>query len=661
MISPNTPQSDMTKSRRRSSSVSPSRLRITSPSRTRRNRRRGTAEGFPVVDNKSGISNDDQSLTRPRSYSVLRRFSFAKPGLKERGYQRMRKSDDEGHVCDRGIWLEHETGTGPAICEDDQSLPEPPPTLEKAQGRRSSRLSSVGSRIKSLLPVTCRRKDSSMANASAPTSPLSSQKQKMPSLPSLSIQEHPHSISETLHDTAAIEPLAYEGKLRFATSRSTDTLESFPGPSDYWRCGRYYAQPISTDGQQSFASLEWLPSFSASNTPIISAGAGHSGYAHHEDGWGRTKRSLASIFSVKKARNRWVRASDPGPNSFHGWEPSGLSAGPNFDMSIDNIGVLPTLDVASISNSHDIPYASYTPSRTSSLRLLIDDHFQSDDHGSHSPSSSLIALHPESPYFQPLYPTVEPPSPNPTPKEDTHRDLKDPSNLNLGLAKRTLMQDYSSELRLPLENTVPPDRDEHYLSPRSTTLSPGGIRRARSHSRSHSRISNTSQRTVEDRDGQERPSLQLRRQPAIRDPSTSSTASSTRHSSPSPTFQEAIGQYRLSRYLSFEKDKMHQAEMNNLTDMLFRGSSDFEEDAETDHMSDIKREEVREQQRTRRDPGEGKERHSSFETGRNMEAERGVLVTQDDGRGRNLERQAGLHRERSERTLQLNSMFCSIV
>ncbi|KAF2468086.1 uncharacterized protein BDR25DRAFT_394887 [Lindgomyces ingoldianus] len=111
---------------------------------------------------------------------------------------------------------------------------------ERELKRRSSTFGSIVSGVKkSFFTVTRRRKGSTMWDTSAPTSPNEFPSSSNPFQPLASLHNDPHWYGERLHLSASIEPLAELGTLRFI-NRSVDELESFDGPSTYWRSENYH-------------------------------------------------------------------------------------------------------------------------------------------------------------------------------------------------------------------------------------------------------------------------------------------------------------------------------------------------------------------------------------------------------------------------------------
>jgi hypothetical protein len=387
---------------RRASSISPSQR----PSHTHSLKRKRTQDvSTGLGDHLESVDADERPLPSPHKNSLLSIFSFGKTHPRGIRYEKMPCTETEADDCAEEDYV--------ITPEDAYAFSSSPPSPGKGPNpRRSSRLGSFGSAIKSLFPGTRRRKDSSMCDTF------------------LAEGDGMHPARRLMRHTASIEQLAFQGRLRFAEVKididideeadEEEDEEDVDGPSDYWRAEEYVHRKCYDAANDPFRdgpaneSFEWEELSPDMPTPITNAESGIKGDLNR---W-RTlrdwsprpspKRSkarqrhniqLGNLFRRKNRNGKRVTISTPrlqsrtmsphsrtvSPHSarFSGTYTPSLGSVSNLNLShgLDSIGVLPTSDTASTKQSIYIPHAAYSvgagsllrppgPSNNASLRAL---------------------------------------------------------------------------------------------------------------------------------------------------------------------------------------------------------------------------------------------------------------------------------------------------
>ncbi|KAF2797642.1 hypothetical protein K505DRAFT_358260 [Melanomma pulvis-pyrius CBS 109.77] len=375
-------------SRRRSSSISPS----DSPSPGRPMRRSIFGTFAENVDNYSDVASSHPSRTRRKSFAGF----FRKP-LRGEGCSKMSNDGNSRHDQ----------------FEDTLSSSSPgeitPPSDHESGRRRSSRfssISSVGSAIRKGLNKIARRKDSTLSDT-CPTT-----------LAGCGVglagaqDEFRQKREDVYHYTTTLEPLAQAGLLRFENMSVDDLLHSPAGPSTYYSTARYLHRECALQKSTPYSyrprgdAINWILDNPRIPTPFTNAEAGADPYQWHRLSGhspgpvarrarpsrrysiqqlpnflrtkprggrrkGKVSTSSSNGSSHGAAKKRGASCAPPVTSStFPIFKPNVFRPVSDLQLSFNSndIGVLPTIDSASIDNAFEVPRATYnTDSPTSSM------------------------------------------------------------------------------------------------------------------------------------------------------------------------------------------------------------------------------------------------------------------------------------------------------
>jgi hypothetical protein len=392
---------------------------------------------------------------------------------------------------------------------------------QEDRGRHRSRFGSIGSAIKKGLGKIRHRNDSTQDDAtpSIPTAPVWCDVGIQPLSATVSRDESRLRREEMYNYTADLEPFARNGMLRFHNmSQSQDDLFRSPsGPSTFYedhrfeerRCSVQHHSPYCAR-RNGFDSSDWVYASPSTPTPETNAEAGADPYqwqrlSGHSPGPTPKRRGL-SQYSVRRLPN-FVRPSRYGNlikrpsvatappakprgclevscapsaestvSTFSVSKPNLFHPVPSLDGTFpleDQLGVLPTIDSASINTSSDVPQVQYstvsscspapsmTPSRavpsicnTTNISTASSSDQTTSPYGGPSCNSSLQLLRP------PPSVSTDPPSSSPMAPYPWSTLSTDPPTMSSLSLNSPLNEDFSgSTMALgPTSPCIPPPK-----------------------------------------------------------------------------------------------------------------------------------------------------------------------------------------------------------